>query len=99
VADNLTLRQLGSVGIVSDVHPYDLPTPALSGGVNIRFDHGKISRAPVPRRVYEFAGPEAAHQPAYMFSIPPIASGAAQLVTVANDFDKIYTVVGSTITT
>jgi hypothetical protein len=98
VADNLTLRQLGSVGIVSDVHPYDLPTPALSGGVNIRFDHGKISRAPVPRRVYQFAGPQAAHQPAYMFSIPPIASGASQLITVANDFDKIYTVVGSTVT-
>jgi hypothetical protein len=56
VAENLTLRQLGSVGIVSDAHPYDLPPQALSSGVNIRFDHGKISRAPVPRRIFEFTG-------------------------------------------
>jgi hypothetical protein len=92
VANNLTLRNLGSVGIVSDAHPYDLPPQALSAGVNIRFDHGKVSRAPVPRRIFEFAG----HDPGFMFSIPPIASGAEQLVTVAKDFSKIYSVVGAT---
>jgi hypothetical protein len=43
--------------------PLRPPAAALSGGVNIRFDHGKISRAPVPRRIYEFATPEASHQP------------------------------------
>jgi hypothetical protein len=98
VADNLALRQLGSVGIVSDVHPYDLPPQALSGGVNIRFDHSKISRAPVARRVYPFEGTEAGHQPGFMFSIPPIAAGAEQLITVQKDFAKIYSVVGTTLT-
>jgi hypothetical protein len=96
--DNLSARGLGTVGIVTDVHPYDLPAPALSAGVNVRFDNGKISRAPVQRRVYEFAGPEAAHQPAYLFSIPPISTGAEQLISVQNDFDKIYSVVGTTLT-
>jgi hypothetical protein len=96
--NNLTLRQLGGVGIVSDLHPYDLPTAALSAGVNIRFDHGKISRAPVARRVYEFAGPEVSHTPGFMFSIPAIASGAEQLVTVDATFSHIYSLVGSTLT-
>lgn len=98
MAQNLALRGLGGVGIVSDVNPYDLPPTALSGGVNIRFDHGRISRAPVPRRTYEFAGAEAAHAPGFLFSIPPISSGAEQLVTVATDFSAIYSVVGATLT-
>jgi hypothetical protein len=98
VADNLTLRQLGSVGIVSDAHPYDLPPPALSAGINIRFDHGKISRAPVPRRIYEFAGAQAAFKPGFMFSIPPISAGVEQLLAVSNDYSKLYSVTGSTIT-
>jgi hypothetical protein len=95
VAQNLTLRNLGSVGIVSDAHPYDLPTQALSGGVNIRFDHGKISRGPVSRRVYQFAGTEAAHTPGFSFSIPSASSEA--LISVDRDYSKIYSVVGATL--
>lgn len=98
MAENLPLRGLGTVGIVTDVHPYDLPAPALSAGVNVRFDNGKISRAPVNRRIYEYGGSEASHQPAYLFSIPPISTGAEQLISVQNDFDKIYSVTGSTLT-
>jgi hypothetical protein len=92
VASNLTLRNLGSVGIVSDAHPYDLPPQALSAGVNIRFDHGKIGRAPVPRRIHAFAD----HDPGFMFSIPPIAAGSEQLITVSKDFSKILSTVGET---
>lgn len=97
MSDNLSVRGLGGVGIVTDLHPYDLPAPGLSAGVNVRFDNGKISRAPVSRRIYEFTGAQASHEPAYLFSIPPISSGAEQLVTVQADFNKVYSTVGSTV--
>lgn len=95
---NLSLRELGTVGIVSDVHPYDLPTPALSAGINIRFDQQKISRAPVHRLLYEFGGAEASFKPAFFFSIPAVASGVEQLVSVSSDYSKIYSVNGAAIT-
>ena len=42
----LPLRGLGSVGVITDIKPYDLPSTALSMSNNIRFDNGRIKRAP-----------------------------------------------------
>lgn len=94
---NISARNLGGVGIVSDINAYDLPPNAVSAGVNVRFENGTISRSPVMRRVYEFTGTYAAFTPSYMFSIPPLAAGAEALINVAADYTKIYSVTGVTV--
>src|SRR3546814_14111345 len=73
----LPVRGLGSVGIIADINPYDLPPAALSAGVNVRFETGKITRGPVVRRVYEF---ERGFSPAFMISFPPGSSPYAGIV-------------------
>lgn len=101
---NLPVRNLGGAGIVTDIHPYDLQPNAISAGVNVRFENGKISRAPVFRRVYEFTdlgeedGDFTDITPAYMFSIPPVSSGVEDLIVVKNDYSQIVSVNGDTVT-
>lgn len=46
---NAHLRDIASIGVVTDVDPYDLPTTAWSLGINVRFKDKKLSRAPVFR--------------------------------------------------
>lgn len=47
----LPLRDLGRVGIIKDIDPYDLPPNAFSSGVNVRFANGTIQRGPVFRTI------------------------------------------------
>ncbi len=46
---NLPIRGLGSVGVVTDVDPYNLPINGFTRGKNIRFNEGKVSHGPVFR--------------------------------------------------
>ena len=48
---NLPIRGLGSVGVVTDVDPYNLPTNAYTRAKNIRFTDGNVTRGPVYRAV------------------------------------------------
>jgi hypothetical protein len=43
------LRQLDKFGVITDVDPFDLPLGAWSMGINIRFEDGKVTSAPVWR--------------------------------------------------
>jgi hypothetical protein len=45
------LRNLAKYGIIPDIEPTDLPPEAFSAGVNVRFDNGRIERAPVFRNI------------------------------------------------
>lgn len=45
----IPLRNLGSLGVITDVDPFDLPPNAWTMGVNVRFDNKRISRGPVFR--------------------------------------------------
>jgi hypothetical protein len=45
----IPVRNLGKVGVVKDIEPWDLPPEGWSGGVNVRFDDGQAIRAPVFR--------------------------------------------------
>jgi hypothetical protein len=47
----LPIRQLGDLGIIKDIDPFDLPANAFSSGVNVRFSNGSIQRGPVCRTV------------------------------------------------
>lgn len=89
----LPVRNLGSVGIVSDLHPYDLPPHALSAGVNVRFKNKKITRGPVFREVYELPSD---FQPSYLFAVPPVIEGNDALVTVSADGTQMYALTGGT---
>jgi len=45
------IRNLGQVGMVTDVSSYDLPMMAFEDARNVRFVDGKIQRAPVHRTI------------------------------------------------
>lgn len=91
---NIPVRDLGGVGIISDIHPYDLPPNVFSAGVNVRFENGKVTRGPVFRRVHQF---EEDFLPAYLFSIPPIASGIESLIAVSHDYSSILSITGDSV--
>lgn len=48
----LQVRDLGGVGVITDANPYDLPSNAFSDGRNIIFDSGRVSRAPVFKKLF-----------------------------------------------
>jgi len=47
----LPIRGLGSLGVITDADPYNLPINAFTRGKNIRFSKGDISRSPAFRTV------------------------------------------------
>ena len=49
---NLPVRNLGGVGVVTDVNPYDLPSNAFSDARNVLFDDGRVSRSPVFKQLF-----------------------------------------------
>lgn len=85
------VRNLGGAGIVSDLHPYDLPPNVISSGVNVRFENKKITRAPVYREVYDYLD---TFFPSYMFAIPPVTEGNDALIAVGSNGQKIYSLTG-----
>lgn len=48
---NLPIRNLGSIGVITDVASYNLPTAAYTRAKNIRFTDGNVTRGPVYRAV------------------------------------------------
>jgi hypothetical protein len=45
------LRELDKYGVITDVDPFDLPLGAWSMGINVRFEDGRVTSAPVWRDV------------------------------------------------
>ena len=45
------MRDLGSVGVITDVAPYNVPLSGFTTAMNVRFDEGKVRRAPIFRTV------------------------------------------------
>lgn len=70
----LPIRNLGQIGVVSDINSYDLPPNGISNANNVRFDDGKIKRTNVFRSVLATT----ATTPVFTFT-----------QQVANGFDKI----------
>lgn len=48
---NLPIRGLGTVGVVTDVDPYNLPIGGFTRAKNVRFNEGKVTAGPVYRKV------------------------------------------------
>jgi hypothetical protein len=51
MGSNFPIRDLGSVGVISDKSSYNIPVNAFSEALNVRFDEGKIRRSPIFRNV------------------------------------------------
>ena len=49
----LPVRDLGAVGVVTDVEPYNLPIQGFSRGDNVVFEDGMVARAPIFKSVYK----------------------------------------------
>ena len=43
----LSIRDLGSVGAITDVAPYNVPISGFTTAMNVRFEEGKVRRAPI----------------------------------------------------
>lgn len=48
----IKVKNLGQYGIITDQPPADLPNNAFTYGSNVRFLDGKVTRAPILRRVF-----------------------------------------------
>jgi len=58
------LRDLGKLGVITDVDPFDLPIHAFSFAKNVRFEDNKVERGSVFRKVYDL-GVEPKHIASY----------------------------------
>ncbi len=72
----LPVRDLGKVGAITDLSPYNLPLSAFSRAVNVRFDEGKVRRSPVFRTVLSSLG----FNPRFTFGIVPSSGFDTALV-------------------
>ena len=77
----LPVRDLGSVGVITDAAPYNIPINAFSTGINVRFDEGKVRRAPIFRKVKDSLG----FTPRHCFRRRP-ATGYDTVVMVSDDY-------------
>lgn len=77
----LPVRELGKAGVITDKSPYNLPATAFSRAVNVRFDEGKVSRAPVFRSVKDSLG----FTPRHAHGIVP-ATGFDTLIVCTDDY-------------
>lgn len=93
---NLSVRNLGGTGIISDIRPSDLPPNVFSAGVNVRFENGTVSRGPIAREVFNLTAYDTTFIPGFLFAVPQPAGGPETLITVSTDYTKFYAESGST---
>jgi hypothetical protein len=77
----IPIRDLGSSGVITDHAPYNLPINAFSIGLNVRFDEGKVTRAPIFRTIKASLG----FNPRFTMGINP-ASGYDKVLMVSDDY-------------
>jgi len=66
---NIPLRDLGSVGVVTDVAPFNLPPNAFSRANNVRFSSGEVSRSPIFRTIQAVTNFAALMTPHHLFAL------------------------------
>ena len=77
----LPIRNLGSTGVLTDPNPYNLPVTGFTSANNVRFDEGKVRRAPVFRTVKDSLG----FDPRAAFGIVP-TTGFDTVLMVSDDY-------------
>ena len=72
------VKELGSIGVVTDVTPSRLPDNAFSRGKNVRFDEMSVTRSPVFRNISTLA-----FEPRIAMGLMPTAGGFSTVVAVS----------------
>ena len=75
----IPIRNLGKTGVVTDNSAYNIPLTGFSAGFNVRFDEGRVSRAPIFRTIKDSLG----FTPRFAYGIVP-ATGFDSVVMVSN---------------
>ena len=78
---NLPIRGLGSVGVVTDVDPYNLPINAFTRAKNVRFSDGSVQRGPIMRGVSDIS-----FNPVFAYGITSL-TGFDTVLVVDDVFD------------
>ena len=79
---NLPIRGLGAVGVITDIDPYSLPINAYTRAKNVRFNEGKVTRAPVYR---DISG-NLTINPKFIYGVSALA-GFDVVLVVGDNFD------------
>jgi hypothetical protein len=84
----LPVRDVGSIGVVTDIRPASLPINAFTKAKNVRFDEGKVGRSPVFRKIKDSLG----FNPRFSYGVPANSSGNfASIVLVSDTYEfKAY---------
>ena len=91
----LPIRSLGSVGVVTDLDPFNLPISGFTRAKNVRFtQEGNIERAPVYRDVSGSMTLDG--EPAFVFGL--FNSGGYDKVLVVTDLFHVYEYSNNTLT-
>ena len=77
----IPIRDLGSVGVITDTSPYNIPLNGFSKAFNVRFDEGRVRRAPVFRKIKDSLG----FTPRFAFGVVP-ATGFDTVVIVSDAY-------------
>ena len=80
----LPIRDLGSVGVITDISPYNIPINSFSTAINVRFGSGEVSRAPIFRNIKDTLG----FTPRFAYGNVPAAG--FDTVLMASDNWAIY---------
>ena len=88
----LPIRNLGSVGVVTDVDPFNLPFNAFTRAKNVRFVDGNIQRAPAFRNLATLG-----FQPSFIYGLN--SPGSYDTVIVSKDDLTLYEYANGSLTT
>ena len=77
----IPVRDLGTVGLITDLPGYSLPINGFTRADNVIFDEGQIRRAPIFRKVQDSLG----FAPRFCIGITP-SIGYDQLITVSDSW-------------
>lgn len=91
----LPIRELGRVGMISDLPPADLPPNAVTNAVNVAFRDGAMQRAEGLARAHDIVG-----DAVWMESWFSTGNGRSLVVTEvagAPDASKIYEIIGGVV--
>jgi len=75
------IRNVGDIGVVTDILPSALPTNAFTRAKNVRFDEGKVARSPVFRSIKDSLG----MNPRFTYGIPAASSGGFAVIVIVSD--------------
>ena len=75
------IRDVGDIGVVTDIRPASLPLNGFSRAKNVRFDEGKVARSPVFRKIKDSLG----FNPRFTYGIQGVYGGGFASIVMVSD--------------